>query len=286
MTTATIQAPPVSDPIFEVSDVTLRFGGVVSLAEVTLQMARGEILAIIGPNGAGKTSLFNCLTGVYRPQEGRILFRASATGQPVSVVGRKTHTINHLGVARTFQNIRLFPALTALENVQIGVETRQRSGPISSMLGLPNSRRDQKQSVAKALDLLGFVGLQDHANNLASALPYGAQRRLEIARALGTSPAVLLLDEPAAGTNPSEKRELGELIRHINKAMAVSVLLIEHDMKLVMSVADRVMVLNFGRLIAAGTPHEIQRDPDVIAAYLGVAPGDDGAGPAGIEELP
>ena len=281
MSTLTIEAPPVADPIFVVEDVTLRFGGVVSLAEVTLQMARGEILAIIGPNGAGKTSLFNCLTGVYQPQQGSILFRAAAQDHPVSVVGKKTHTINHLGVARTFQNIRLFPALTAVENVQIGVETRQRSGPISSMLGLPNSRRDQKQSVARSLELLSFVGLRAQANTIASALPYGAQRRLEIARALGTSPAVLLLDEPAAGTNPSEKRELGELIRHINKTMAVSVLLIEHDMKLVMSVADRVMVLNFGQLIAAGTPHEIQRNPVVVAAYLGVAPGDDAPPPTG-----
>ena len=273
----TIEAPPVADPIFDVQHITLRFGGVVSLSDVTLSMTRGEILAIIGPNGAGKTSLFNCLTGVYRPQEGRILFRAGRESAPVSVVGRKTHTINHLGVARTFQNIRLFPALTALENVQIGVETRQRSGPISSMLGLPNSRRDQKASVARALELLSFVGLRKEANTIAHALSYGAQRRLEIARALGTSPSVLLLDEPAAGTNPSEKRELGDLIKQINREMAVSVLLIEHDMKLVMSVADRVMVLNFGQLIAAGTPHEIQRDPVVVAAYLGVAP-DEAAG--------
>jgi branched-chain amino acid transport system ATP-binding protein len=273
--TIMIEAPAVEDPIFEVQHITLRFGGVVSLSDVTLSMSRGEILAIIGPNGAGKTSLFNCLTGVYRPQEGRILFRGSREHAPVSVVGRKTHTINHLGVARTFQNIRLFPALTALENVQVGVETRQRSGPISSMLGLPNSRRDQKLSVARSLELLAFVGLRDSANTIASALPYGAQRRLEIARALGTAPAVLLLDEPAAGTNPSEKRELGDLIKQINREMGVSVLLIEHDMKLVMSVADRVMVLNFGQLIAAGTPQEIQRDPVVVAAYLGT-PTDDG----------
>jgi branched-chain amino acid transport system ATP-binding protein len=279
MTTPLIEAPAVEDPIFDVQHVTLRFGGVVSLADVTLSMNRGEILAIIGPNGAGKTSLFNCLTGVYRPQEGRILFRNSRDSAPIAVVGRKTHTINHLGVARTFQNIRLFPALTALENVQVGVETRQRSGPISSMLGLPNSRRDQKASTARALELLSFVGLRKDANTIASALSYGAQRRLEIARALGTGPAVLLLDEPAAGTNPSEKRELGELIKQINREMAVSVLLIEHDMKLVMSVADRVMVLNFGQLIAAGTPQQIQRDPVVVAAYLGVAP--DEAGTSG-----
>jgi branched-chain amino acid transport system ATP-binding protein len=280
--TQTIQAPAVADPIFDVQDVTLRFGGVVSLSGVSLQMSRGEILAIIGPNGAGKTSLFNCLTGVYHPQEGQILFRSTEGAPAVAVVGKKTHTINHLGVARTFQNIRLFPALTAVENVQVGVETRQHSGPISSMLGLPNSRRDQRDSVKRSLELLSFVGLREHANTVAGALSYGAQRRLEIARALGTNPAVLLLDEPAAGTNPSEKRELGELIKHINQAMDVSVLLIEHDMKLVMSIADRVMVLNFGQLIAAGTPHEIQRDPVVVAAYLGVAPGE--AAPGGSEE--
>jgi branched-chain amino acid transport system ATP-binding protein len=179
-----------------------------------------------------------------------------------------------LGVARTFQNIRLFPALTAIENVKIGVETRQRSGPISAMLGLPWQVREEQESTSRGLELLREVGLQDRANELAGSLAYGEQRRLEIARALGTDPGVLLLDEPAAGTNPAEKRELAELIQRINQTRNVSVLLIEHDMKLVMSIAHRIVVLNFGEKIAEGTPHEIQRDPVVVAAYLGTSADD------------
>jgi branched-chain amino acid transport system ATP-binding protein len=234
-------------------------------------MRRGEILAVIGPNGAGKTSLFNSLTGVYTPQEGEILLAARPGDTPVSVLGKKTHVVNHMGVARTFQNIRLFPALTALENVKVGVETRQRrSGPVSAMLGLPWQRREERESTQAAYALLDRVGLAARANELASALAYGEQRRLEIARALGTQPGVILLDEPAAGTNPVEKRELAALIRQINDD-GVGVLLIEHDMKLVMSVADRIVVLNFGRRIAEGTPAQIQRDPAVVAAYLGTS---------------
>jgi branched-chain amino acid transport system ATP-binding protein len=189
----------------------------------------------------------------------------------VSVLGKKTHVINHLGVARTFQNIRLFPALTALENVKIGVETRQRSGPISAMLGLPWQRREERDSTAQAYALLAAVGLRGRANDLASSLAYGEQRRLEIARALGTNPGVLLLDEPAAGTTPVEKRELAELISRINAERDISVLLIEHDMKLVMSIAHRIVVLNFGEKIAEGTPQEIQKNPVVVAAYLGTS---------------
>jgi branched-chain amino acid transport system ATP-binding protein len=257
--------------VFDVDHVTLRFGGVVSLNDVTMQMYRGEILAVIGPNGAGKTSLFNALTGVYMPQEGSVILAGRPGAAPVSVLGKKTHVINHLGVARTFQNIRLFPALTALENVKIGIETRQRSGPISAMLGMPWQRREERESTEQAYALLADVGLRGHANDLAHSLAYGEQRRLEIARALGTSPGVILLDEPAAGTNPVEKRELAELIRRINRERDISVLLIEHDMKLVMSVADRIVVLNFGEKIAEGTPHEIQRDPAVVAAYLGTS---------------
>jgi branched-chain amino acid transport system ATP-binding protein len=171
-------------------------------------------------------------------------------------------------VARTFQNIRLFPALTALENVKVGVETRQKAGPVAAMLGLPWQRREERASTQTAFDLLARVGLAHRANELAGSLPYGEQRRLEIARALGTNPGVILLDEPAAGTNPVEKRELAALIRQIN-ADGIGVLLIEHDMKLVMSVADRIVVLNFGQRIAEGTPEQIQRDPVVVAAYLG-----------------
>ncbi|MDT4961305.1 MAG: branched-chain amino acid transport system ATP-binding protein [Pseudonocardiales bacterium] len=267
--TATSQA--TQDVVFDVDHVTLRFGGVVSLNDVTLQMYRGEILAVIGPNGAGKTSLFNSLTGVYTPQEGTVTVAGRAGDAPVSVIGKKTHVVNHLGVARTFQNIRLFPALTALENVKVGIETRQKSGPIAAMLGMPWQRREEKESTATALALLNDVGLPGRGNELAGALAYGEQRRLEIARALGTNPGVLLLDEPAAGTNPVEKRDLAELISRINRERGVSILLIEHDMKLVMSIAHRIIVLNFGEKIAEGTPQEIQRDPVVVAAYLGTS---------------
>ncbi|MGH8891640.1 MAG: ABC transporter ATP-binding protein [Acidothermaceae bacterium] len=260
----------VTDPIVTVDHVTLRFGGVTSLADVTLQQARGEILAVIGPNGAGKTSLFNSITGVYTPQEGSILFRPT-NGVPTSVLGRKVHRVNKLGIARTFQNIRLFGALTAFENVKIGIESRQHTGPIGAMLRLPYMRREEREGDKRALELLEFVGLRGRANELAASLPYGAQRRLEIARALGTKPQLLLLDEPAAGTNPVEKQELEALIRHVNAEMAVSILLIEHDMRLVMSVATRVVVLNFGRVIAEGLPAAVQRNAAVVEAYLGKA---------------
>jgi branched-chain amino acid transport system ATP-binding protein len=268
------EATETPDIVFDVNHATLRFGGVVSLNDISMQMHRSEILAVIGPNGAGKTSLFNSLTGVYTPQVGEITLAARLGDKPRSVLGRKTHVINHMGVARTFQNIRLFPALTTIENVKVGIETRMKAGPIASMLGMPWQRREERHSTDTAMALLREVGLARKANELAHSLAYGEQRRLEIARALGTDPGVLVLDEPAAGTNPVEKRELAELIQRINVERGISVLLIEHDMKLVMSIAHRIIVLNFGEKIAEGTPDEIQRNPAVIAAYLGTSADD------------
>jgi branched-chain amino acid transport system ATP-binding protein len=256
------------DLIIKAEHLTLRFGGVVSLKDVSFEMRRGEILAVIGPNGAGKTSLFNSLTGVYQPQEGIIEFSPKGEAS-LSVIGKKAYRIARAGVSRTFQASRLFMALTVFENIKIGAEDHRGIGLVGALVKGPGTRRGEHRSDAVVIELLDFVGLRQEANLVASQLSYGARRRLEIARALATGPQVILLDEPAAGTNPSEKLELAELIRRVRDERGVSVLLIEHDMKLIMSLAERLYVLNVGSVIAEGSPDEIRANQAVIDAYLG-----------------
>ncbi|MCW2566833.1 MAG: Monosaccharide-transporting ATPase [Mycobacterium sp.] len=251
------------DRLLEVRDVTLRFGGVTALDGVSFHIDRGEILGLIGPNGAGKTTCFNVMTGVYQPTDGSVLFDGKRLGR------RKKHQITRLGIARTFQNIRLFPEMTALENVMVGADARHRTSVLSALFRLPRHRREEREGRARALELLELVGVAHRAEEAARNLPYGDQRRLEIARALATGPRLLCLDEPAAGFNPAEKAKLLELIRRIRDD-GYTVLLIEHDMRLVMGVTDRIVVLEFGKKIAEGAPAEIRDNPAVIAAYLGV----------------
>lgn len=248
--------------LLSINGVSKRFGGIVALDEVSLTVQEGEIYGLIGPNGAGKTTLFNCMTGLYRVSQGEIRL----DGQPIQ--NRKPHVIVARGFARTFQNIRLFANMTALENVLVGRHVRTRAGVIGAVLRDAGTRAEEAMSRERARALLDFVGLGHKGRTLAGHLAYGEQRRLEIARALATEPRLLALDEPVAGMNPAERRAMGELFLRL-RAQGLTLLLIEHDVKLVMGLCDRVAVLDYGRKIAEGPPDVVRRDPAVIAAYLG-----------------
>ncbi len=251
--------------LLEARGVTKTFGGLVAVNRVDFTVPSESIVSLIGPNGAGKTTFFNVIAGLYRPSAGTITF----VGQDIT--GRKPHEIAHLGIARTFQSIRVFANMTALENVLIGMHSHLTADPVRIVLGSPSVAAEETGAHRNARDLLAFVGLKGREDEMAKNLAYGDQRRLEIARALALRPKLLLLDEPAAGMNPEEARRLMEFIRRLRKELRLTVLLIEHQMRVVMGVADRVTVLDHGEQIAEGTPDEIRRNPRVIEAYLGKA---------------
>jgi branched-chain amino acid transport system ATP-binding protein len=257
----------MSGRILEVVGLTMDFGGIRALNNVDLDVKQGEIVALIGPNGAGKTTFFNCITGLYRPTQGDIFLYRQGSSR-ISLKGMKPNRVTEVGLARTFQNIRLFPQMTVLENVMIGRHCRTGSTIFGALVRNTSTRMEEESTIENSHRMLVKIGLTQYENEIAKNLPYGAQRRLEIARALATEPELLLLDEPAAGMNPQETSELVNLIQSI-AAEGQSILLIEHDMKLVMNLSERIFVMDYGKKIAQGTPEEIRNNPTVIKAYLG-----------------
>ncbi len=254
--------------VLQVSDVKIVFGGLCAVSDASFDLYEGELIGLIGPNGAGKTTMFNMVSGIYTPTDGQISFW-DRNGKVHVINKLGPARLNMLGIARTFQNIRLFGNLSVLDNVRIALHNSRAANPLDVVFRTPRFRMDEEIIAGKAMQLLSLFKIDAKAQELAKNLPYGEQRKLEIVRALASSPKLLLLDEPAAGMNPQETQELMELIAFIRKEFMLTILLIEHDMKLVMGICERIMVLNYGRIIASGTPDEIKSDPQVIKAYLG-----------------